>query len=258
MRVVILVAVLAVTLLSGCASIVSGQNQSVSVIALSDAKDVGGARCSLTNDKGQWFATTPGSVTVRRSFSPLAVDCKSEQMAGTDQIKSSTKGMAFGNILFGGVIGVGVDVATGAAYDYPDVIRIKMLGIGPSTTPTDDGSQSVAAPLAAALPSEPVSTPPATMVQTVAPLPVTAPSMQRASIVTPAAAPLLAKEPPGSVKIGQNDFQVRRLARDQSCHSDGRPILVSTGPATEAYTVVCANGDSIAVRCEYGNCRALK
>jgi hypothetical protein len=41
-------------------------------------------------------------------------------------VKSSTKAMAFGNILFGGVIGAGVDVATGAAYDYPTLITVVM------------------------------------------------------------------------------------------------------------------------------------
>jgi len=30
--------------------------------------------------------------------------------------------MAAGNIVFGGLIGVGVDIATGAAYDYPALI----------------------------------------------------------------------------------------------------------------------------------------
>lgn len=34
--------------------------------------------------------------------------------------------MAFGNILFGGVIAAGVDVATGAAYDYPTMITVLM------------------------------------------------------------------------------------------------------------------------------------
>lgn len=41
-------------------------------------------------------------------------------------VKSSTKAMAFGNIIFGGVIGAGVDVATGAAYDYPTMITVLM------------------------------------------------------------------------------------------------------------------------------------
>ncbi len=34
--------------------------------------------------------------------------------------------MAFGNFLFGGVIGVGVDTVSGAAYDYPNVVTVRM------------------------------------------------------------------------------------------------------------------------------------
>lgn len=123
----------ACALLTGCASIVSGQNQSVSVVTkqVESKADVAGAKCSLTNDKGTWYVTTPGSVTVRRSYNELAVNCALEGFDnGVSIAKSSTKGMAFGNILFGGVIGAGVDMSTGAAYDYPDVISVEMLKPG--------------------------------------------------------------------------------------------------------------------------------
>ena len=86
-----------------------------------------GAKCTLINDKGTWYVTTPGSVTVRRSFNDLSVNCAADAVdPGIAIVKSSTKGMAFGNILFGGVIGVGVDAATGAAYDYPEIILVEM------------------------------------------------------------------------------------------------------------------------------------
>ena len=111
----------------GCASIVSGQNQSISVLSTNQGADLAGARCSLVNDKGTWYATTPGSVTVRRSFNDLVVECAAEGAPrGSAAVKSSTKPMAFGNILFGGVIGVGVDTVSGAAYDYPTVITVRM------------------------------------------------------------------------------------------------------------------------------------
>jgi hypothetical protein len=35
----------------------------------------------------------------------------------TTSVASSTKAMAYGNVLFGGLVGAGVDAATGAAYD---------------------------------------------------------------------------------------------------------------------------------------------
>jgi len=123
------IALMAVSMLgSGCASIVSGHNQSVSVETRSkQGQAVTSANCKLSNNKGTWFVTSPGSVMVSRSFEDLLINCeKDNQEPGLANVKSSTKAMAFGNILFGGVIGVGVDVATGAAYDYPTMITVLM------------------------------------------------------------------------------------------------------------------------------------
>lgn len=123
------VVLLSVSMLgSGCASIVSGHNQSVSVETRSkQGQPVMSANCKLSNNKGTWYVTSPGSVTVSRSFEDLFVNCEKEnQEPGLASVKSSTKAMAFGNIIFGGVIGAGVDVATGAAYDYPTMITVLM------------------------------------------------------------------------------------------------------------------------------------
>lgn len=99
----------------------------------SQGTDVAGAKCTLGNDKGTWYVTTPGSVMVRRSFNDMSVNCALDGYdPGISMVKSSTKGMAFGNILFGGVIGAGVDMSTGAAYDYPTMIVVDMGG---STNP---------------------------------------------------------------------------------------------------------------------------
>lgn len=110
--------------LQGCASIVSGSTQVVSV----DTPGCPGARCELSNDKGKYFVqATPGTVTLGRSYNNLQVTCTREGASSDPlSVASSTKGMAFGNILFGGVIGAGVDVSTGAAYDYPQLITVAM------------------------------------------------------------------------------------------------------------------------------------
>jgi hypothetical protein len=112
---------------SGCASIAGGHNQDLSVDTKRDGVAVTQVDCKLSNDKGAWHVTTPASVTVRRSFEDLAVNCEKDgQEPGSLTVKSSTKGLAFGNILFGGVIGAGVDMASGAAYDYPKSITVEM------------------------------------------------------------------------------------------------------------------------------------
>ncbi|MDN3919649.1 hypothetical protein [Roseateles violae] len=140
---------LVLTQIVGCASIVNGQNQSVSVDARSDAGVLAGANCTLSNNKGTWYVSTPGTVTVQRSFEDMAVKCeKTAYEPGLATFKSSTKAMAFGNIIFGGVIGAGVDVATGAAYDYPAVLTVMMAKAG----------QAAPAPAAAASDAQPTTT----------------------------------------------------------------------------------------------------
>jgi hypothetical protein len=126
-----------VSLLSaGCASIVNGQNQSVSVETRTEAGPLASANCQLSNNKGTWFVTTPGSTTVHRSYENLSVKCQKDSLEpGLVSVKSSTKGMAFGNILFGGLIGAGVDISTGAAYDYPTLITVVMGKSASQTAP---------------------------------------------------------------------------------------------------------------------------
>ncbi len=107
--------------LRGCASITTGSNQSLSV----NTEPESGANCELKNDKGTWYiSSTPGSVVVNRSYSDLHIICKKDSKSGNSAVKSTTKGMAFGNIIAGGIIGVGIDVHTGAAYDYPTSISV--------------------------------------------------------------------------------------------------------------------------------------
>ncbi len=111
-------------LLSGCASIVNGTSQPLSVTTPSAQ----GATCSLKNSKGVWYINaTPGSTTVHRAYGNLIVKCtKPGWNDAMKVVKSKTKGMAFGNVLAGGIIGAGVDMGDGAAYDYPAEIVVPM------------------------------------------------------------------------------------------------------------------------------------
>lgn len=135
-------------LLSACASIVTGSNQSLSVQTEQHGETVVGANCKLNNDKGAWFVTTPGSVTVHRAYGDLNVRCEKKDLPpGVAVVKSSTKGMAFGNILFGGVIGAAVDAGTGAAYDYPSLITVEMgqsKMVTPPTAPDSENPETTA------------------------------------------------------------------------------------------------------------------
>ena len=120
-------AVAGTLLMTGCASVVNGHTQSVSVTTKSRGEPVSGAQCSLSNDKGVWYLTSPGSVSVHRSYGGLTVSCALAGLPdGVAAASSSTTAAVFGNILVGGVIGAGVDIATGAAYNYPNVIPVDM------------------------------------------------------------------------------------------------------------------------------------
>jgi hypothetical protein len=136
----IVAAMLVCAVSSGCASITIGQNQSLSVESRDKGILISGAACRLQNNKGTWFVTTPGSVTVHRSYRDMEVSCTHEKHEpGSVVVKSSTKAMAFGNILIGGLIGVAVDVGTGSAYDYPTLISVEFgvltLPLGVVTLP---------------------------------------------------------------------------------------------------------------------------
>ncbi len=123
----ILLVIGAAVLGSGCASIVDGRNQMVSVEMRSNAAPVSGGSCRLVNDKGSWFVYAPGSAAIRRSYEDLSVQCRKPGFAlAQATVKSVVRPLVFGNILIGGVVGAGVDSANGAAYDYPSPIVVEL------------------------------------------------------------------------------------------------------------------------------------
>lgn len=121
--------------LVGCASITGTTNQNVSVQTKDSAgTELVGALCELGNKKGKWFVTTPGSVGISRSNDDIQVSCtKDGYLQGKQGVVSDTKGMMFGNIIFGGGIGAIIDHNSGAAYEYPSVIQIVMSRIAKVT-----------------------------------------------------------------------------------------------------------------------------
>ena len=119
---------LSVLFFSGCASVTGTTGQSVSVQTREQAgRELTGASCDLTNNKGTWFVTTPGSVSIHRSNDDMMVTCKKEGFEiGRASVVSDTKGSMFGNILLGGGIGAIVDHNNGSAYEYPTLIQVVM------------------------------------------------------------------------------------------------------------------------------------
>jgi hypothetical protein len=65
-------------------------------------------------------------------------------------------------------------------------------------------------------------------------------------------------DPPPAPALGKFTVEAERLAKTEQCHTAPLPALSAAGPGFESYTIPCVNGDAMSVRCEFGNCRALK
>lgn len=113
----------AMLLSSGCATITRGTEQDLAV-----ESDPAGATVTLSNGmKG----TTPTSFKVKRKDSLTVTVQKPGYKATTVQVipKVSDNGAAgmAGNLLFGGIIGVGVDAANGANKDLtPNPVKVTL------------------------------------------------------------------------------------------------------------------------------------
>ena len=135
MRIAILAIILPLTVVqAGCATIIKGTTQSVSL----KTPPTDGAQCELKNSEGTWFITTPGSVTVHKTKNDLVVTCtKSGFQNATATIPAKFNGVTAGNILLGGIVGLGVDAASGANYGYDDLTEIPLLPVDSAVTPAE-------------------------------------------------------------------------------------------------------------------------
>src|SRR5438067_666925 len=110
-------------LLTGCATITKGTTQSVAI----DTPGVPGATCTITTQNGPQMVTTPGTVVLTKGSTALPIQCTKEcYLMGSSIIPSNTEAMAAGNVVFGGLIGLGVDTASGAINKYPDIVTVAM------------------------------------------------------------------------------------------------------------------------------------
>ncbi|MDH3371124.1 MAG: hypothetical protein OEM31_07310 [Gammaproteobacteria bacterium] len=112
----------------GCATITSTVTQPITVTTkASDGDPLDKVDCVLSNDSGNWRITTPAEVSVERSANDLLVTCKKEGHADgfAKAISRAAPGM-WGNILVFAGVGAIIDHNTGAGYNYPRYIAIRM------------------------------------------------------------------------------------------------------------------------------------
>ena len=110
--------------LSACSTITTGTTQSMTVNS-----DPAGATCHLS--RGARIVgvvnPTPGTIMVDKSKDAISVRCTKEGYQDAVQtVDNQFQPMTLGNILIGGVIGLGVDMASGAINKYPTAITVPM------------------------------------------------------------------------------------------------------------------------------------
>ena len=129
-------------LLGGCASVTDGYQQLVAVETFGEEGRVLGAQCQLSNPKGTASLHTPGIALVRRSFDDLTIRCEKPGFGpGEAKVASVTKPMA----ILGGLSGIAVDTGTGAAFEYPPLIKVT-LGAPVARSPLVPGESLAVAP----------------------------------------------------------------------------------------------------------------
>ena len=126
-----LAACIAMTMLCGCASIIEGSTNNITISTSPPTN----ATCSLTNTRGTSTGIVPGPVMVKKSKSDLDVVCQdpSQNATGQTRMVSDIEPWDFGNILAGGLIGMGVDWGTGAAYKYQENVVVPMTAMQPQS-----------------------------------------------------------------------------------------------------------------------------
>lgn len=125
-------------LFSGCATIMSGTSQTISLQVLSQGthKIIPNAKCDLTDAKGVTYVMNenPGSVYVAKVYGNLSVSCTAKGYFQSHVATgSSFNAWTLGNIIFWP--GALVDAATGAAAKYPSHITV-LMSTHPVSNPT--------------------------------------------------------------------------------------------------------------------------
>lgn len=68
---------------------------------------------------------TPGSVVLEKSQDDVSVLCRKDgHFDGMAPLQSSFRAMTFGNLVFGGIIGLAVDASSGAMHEYEASVTV--------------------------------------------------------------------------------------------------------------------------------------
>lgn len=116
---------LSASVFAGCATIVSGSTQSISVSSVPSG-------ATVTAEPGGVKATTPGTLILTRKDGPYQVTFA---LDGHDSysvmLTTDTNEWMWGNVIIGGIIGMLIDTSTGASLKLsPDEINANLVKSG--------------------------------------------------------------------------------------------------------------------------------
>lgn len=150
------------TMLTGaCATIMEKDTQQLSIKTRPESQ----AECRYGTDAMDSTLTAPGTITVERSRKDIDIRCtdKATGSSGDATIASGIEPWFWGNILIGGLLGVGVDFSTGNAWLYPEETSIPLKDViseTPETIAEEPAAPTVPETIAPAQ-AEPVAVSPA-------------------------------------------------------------------------------------------------
>jgi len=119
--------------LSGCATIISGQHQDIAISSSPAQAQVKVERTGNNAMITAWEGTTPASLSLRRKYSYLLTLTLDGYQPVEMGLENGMNGWVWGNLLFGGIIGLIVDFSNGAAKTLePDEIDVQLVSVSPS------------------------------------------------------------------------------------------------------------------------------
>lgn len=128
MRLFQIVSLALLSSLGACATIMSGTSQSLAIDSSPE-----GADCKVSQNGlpvGE-VTSTPGYVQVHKSGATLALSCsKAVYQPAQSYQTAGFNGWVVGNVVIGGVIGVVVDLASGALHSYDSSMTVALGGNG--------------------------------------------------------------------------------------------------------------------------------
>lgn len=134
-----LMLILIVATVAGCATIMSGKTQEVMITSTPSDANVIIERSVAGTAQTSFSGVTPVTAELRRKYEYLLTVEMDGYEPATTTLENGSNGWIWGNLLFGGVIGLIVDFSNGAAKKlepneiHVDLVSVSSAGYGSST-----------------------------------------------------------------------------------------------------------------------------